>query len=167
MNDLAGTTNASAELSSVLSLFIAEAMRHDTDTLLRFVKRAELTLPLLAALCMVERRGAVSIGALGSCLDYLLANASLLVDKLVCTGCVTRVENASDRRHKLVQLTPKGQALVAELRAARADDVAQQLLLLPPDVLKRTLELLREVTAELQLSGAPPTTEGLMAATLA
>lgn len=159
MNDLAGTTNASAKLSSVLSLFIVEAMRHDIDTLLRFVKRAELTLPLLAALCVVERRGAVSIGELGSCLDFSLANASLLVDKLVCQGCVTRVENASDRRHKLVQLTPKGQALVAELRAARADDVAQQLLQLPPDVLDRTLALLRDVTAELQMSGAQPMME--------
>jgi DNA-binding MarR family transcriptional regulator len=159
MNNLAKTMNASAKLSSVLSLFIAGAMRHDIDTLLRFVKRAELTLPLLAALCVVERRGAVSIGELGACLDCSLANASLLVDKLVCNGCVTRVENANDRRHKLVQLTPKGQALVAELHAARADEVAQQLLQLPPDVLNRTLELLRNVTAELQLSGAQPTTD--------
>ena len=160
MNNLIETMNASAKLSSMLSLLVAEAMRHDIDTLLRFVKRAELTLPLLAALCVVERRGTVSIGELGTCLDCSLANASLLVDKLVCTGCVTRLENASDRRHKLVQLTPSGQTLVAALRAARADDMAQQLLQLPPDVLNRTLELLRDVTAELELSGARPTTDG-------
>ncbi len=164
MNNSARTPNVLAELSTLLSLFLAQSMRHDTDTLLRFVKRAELTLPLLSALCVVERRGAVSIGELGSCLDFSLANASLLVDKLVCNGCVTRVENASDRRHKLVQLTPKGQTLVAELQAARADDVAQQLLLLPPVVLKRTLELLLDVTAELQLLDAARPTDPLVAA---
>lgn len=165
MNDSLGIIKAHAELSSVLSVFMAQVMRYDTDTLLRFVKQAELTLPLLSVLSLVERRGAVSIGELGAGLDYSLANASLLVDKLVCQGYVTRVENASDRRHKLVQLTAKGQALLAELRAARADTMAQQLLPLPPDVLTRTLELFREVTAELTLPQTPYTTEIVSAAT--
>ncbi len=159
MNDSLGIINAHAELSSVLSVFMAQTMRYDTDTLLRFVKQAELTLPLLSVLSLVERRGAVSIGELGAGLDYSLANASLLVDKLVCQAYVTRVEHASDRRHKLVQLTAKGQTLLAELRVARADTMAQQLLLLPPDVLTRTLELFREVTAELPLPQTPYTTE--------
>ncbi len=164
MANPAGTTKGSAELSSVLSLFFAEAMRHDTDTLLRFLKRAELTLPLLSMLCVVERRGAVSIGELGASLDYSLTNAGLLVDKLVCQGYVTRVENARDRRHKLVQLTPKGQALLAELRVARTDDIAQQLLLLPPDLLTRILELLRAITDELPLRETQCTTELVSAA---
>ena len=159
MNDSLGIIKAHAELSSVLSVFMAQVMRYDTDTLLRFVKQAELTLPLLSVLSLVERRGAVSIGELGAGLDYSLANASLLVDKLVCQGYVTRVENASDRRHKLVQLTPKGQALLAELRVARAGNVAQELLLLPPDLLTRMIELLRAIRDELPLPGTQRTTE--------
>lgn len=143
------------ELSGLLSTFIAEAMRYDSDALLRFVRRTELTLPLLSLLSVLERQGTVCIGKLGSDLDCSLANASLMVDRLVCKGYVTRVENAADRRLKLVQLTPIGQALVAELRDARADDLAQQLLLLPPELLHRTLGLLREITTELQLSPAP------------
>lgn len=163
MNDQQDLDKMRTELTSELGLFIAAAMRYDTDTLLRFVKGADLTLPLLAMLNLVERRGAISIGDLASGLDYSLANASLLADKLVCNGCVTRVEAVSDRRHKLVQLTPKGQALVAELRAARAEDMAQQLLLLPPELVQRTLDLLREITAELPGVHITPQTLGVAA----
>lgn len=145
-----------ADLSSLLSGVMAQSMCYDTDTLLRFVKRTDLTLPLLAVLALVERHGALSIGELGASLDYSLANASLLVDKLVCQGCVTRVEAASDRRHKLVQLTPKGQALLAELWSTRADSVAGQLCLLPPDIVAQTIELVRAITEELVLSESQP-----------
>lgn len=149
MNDTVGTTNACAKLSGLLSVFMAQVMHDDTDLLLRYVKQADLNLPLLAVLALVERQSPVSIGEIATSLDYSLANASLLVDKLVCQGCVTRVENANDRRHKLVQLTPKGQTLLTELRAVRADHVAQQLRRLPPDLLTETIELFRAITDEL------------------
>lgn len=159
MNDREVTQPAHAELSTLLSLFMAQSMCYDSDTLLRFVKRADLTLPSLAVLSLTERHGALSIGELGTSLDYSLANASLLVDKLVCQGFVTRIEHASDRRHKLVQLTAKGKALLAELRAARVDTVTQQLRLLPPDRLMRTIELLRAITDELALPAGQRTAE--------
>ena len=159
MNDRANTTETEIELNSLLCRFMTQAMRYDTDTLLQFVKQAELTLPLLSALSLVERLHTASIGELSVGLDYSLANASLLVDKLVCQGYVTRVENARDRRHKLVQLTSKGQAVLEDLRVVRANAVAQQLLLLPPDLLQGTIELLRAITDELPLPGTRPVPE--------
>ena len=164
MNDAKNPTNPVDELSGLLSFFMTAAMRNDTDMLLRFLKREDMTLSLLSALCVVERQGKVSIGELGTTLDFSLANASLLVDKLVCNGCVTRVEDMQDRRQKLVQLTPKGHALVAELRSARADDVARHLRQLPPDVLLRTLTVLREVTTELEQCQRRPAMEKIIAA---
>ena len=149
MNDTIGTTDTCVKLSGLLKMFMAQVMGDDTDLLLRYMKRADLTLPSLGVLALVERQGTVSIGEIGTSLDYSLANASLLVDKLVCQGCVTRVENANDRRHKLVQLTPKGQLLLCELRGARADHIAQQLRLLPPDLLDEMIELFRVITDEL------------------
>ncbi len=143
------------ELSELLSVFIAHVLRYDTETLLRFVRQAELTLPLLSVLSVVEREGASSIGEIGGRLDYSLANASLLVDKLVCLKYVTRVENARDRRHKLVQLTPKGQALLAELGKVRAEIMAQQLLLLPTPMAMQTIMLLRAITDELPRTQFP------------
>ncbi len=155
MNHQAGTDTAHEELSEVLSVFVAQVLHCDTDTLLRFVRQAELTLPLLAVLALVERQGASSIGEIGVRLNYTLANASLLVDKLVCLEYVTRVENAKDRRHKLVQLTPKGQAVLAGLQAARAETMAQQLLQLPPPLVTQTITLLRSITDELSKTQLP------------
>ncbi|MDP9316597.1 MAG: MarR family transcriptional regulator [Chloroflexota bacterium] len=155
MNHQAGTDTAHEELSEVLSVFVAQVLHCDTDTLLRFVRQAELTLPLLAVLALVERQGASSIGEIGVRLNYTLANASLLVDKLVCLEYVTRVENAKDRRHKLVQLTPKGQAVLAGLQAARAETMAQQLLQLPLPLVTQTITLLRSITDELSKTQLP------------
>ena len=159
MKDVVKTTSEYAELDRLLRVFIAQTMRHDVDTLLQFLKQADLTLPLLAVLGMVDHKGAMSIGEIGASLDYSLANASLLVDKLVCQGCVTRVENASDRRHKLVQVTAKGQAILAELWAVRTRDVAEHLRLLPPGRLTRAIELLRLLTDELPLPASQGTTQ--------
>jgi DNA-binding MarR family transcriptional regulator len=58
----------------------------------------------------------------------------------------------SDRRHKLVRLTEKGQALIQELRATRVNSIVQRMLLLPPDLLDRAIDVLRDVTEQL-----PPT----------
>lgn len=109
----------------------------------------------------MERQDAISIGELGAGLDYSLANASLLVDKLVCQGYVTRVENVSVQRHKLVRLTSKGQSHLAALRIAHADGVTQQLLLLPPALLTQTIALLRAITDELPLPETQRITEAV------
>ena len=69
-------------------------------------------------------------------------------------GYVTRAEDAHDRRHKLVRLTEKGQALIQELRAARVEGVVQRILLLPPPLIEQTIDVLREVTAQLPLVSA-------------
>lgn len=149
MNDTIITTDTCRKLGGLLKMFMAQVMGDDTDLLLRYLKRTDLTLPSLAVLAVVERQGTASIGEIGTSLDYSLANASLMVDKLVCQGCVTRVENASDRRHKLVQLTAKGQMLLCELRGTRADHIAQQLRRLPPDLLAEMIELFSVITDEL------------------
>ena len=106
-------------------------------------------MPRLAALNVVERQGAASISEICANLNLSLGNTSILIDKLVCHDFVTRIEDVSDRRHKLVRLTEKGQALTQELRTARINSVVQRLLLLPPDLLDRAIDVLRDVTEHL------------------
>ena len=106
-------------------------------------------MPRITTLNFVARRGAVSISEISACLDLSLGNTSMLVDKLVCHGFVTRAEDASDRRHKLVRLTAKGQAFVDELRTARVSHLVQRMLLLPPDLLDRAIDVLGDITAQL------------------
>jgi DNA-binding MarR family transcriptional regulator len=149
MNNLIPTTDTEAQLSGLLSVFMNEVLRCDTADMLRVLKREDLSMPRLAALNVVEQHGAASISEICAQLNLSLGNTSILIDKLVCHGFVTRVEDASDRRHKLVRLTEKGQALIEELRATRAKSVVQRMLRLPPDLLDRAIEVLREVTEEL------------------
>ena len=149
MNDYMATTDTTAQLSGLLSIFMAEILRCDTADMLRVLKREDLSMPRIAAMNIVEQQGAASISEICAYLNLSLGNTSILIDKLVCHDFVTRVENASDRRHKLVRLTAKGQALIQELRAARVNSVVQRMLLLPPDLLERAIDVLRDITEQL------------------
>ena len=160
MNDLMPITDApdtTAQLSELLSTFMTEIFRCDTTDILRLLKREDLSMPRIAALNVVERQGAASITEICAYLDLSLGNTSILIDKLVCHGFVTRVEDISDRRHKLVRLTEKGQALIQELRTARVNSVVQRMLLLPPELLDRVVDVLRDVTDHLPPSGGERT----------
>ena len=148
MNDIEHKNNVT-ELSTLLDVFIAEVMRYDTDEILRLLKREDLSMARVGALKVVARRGAASISDISACLDLSLGNTSMLVDKLVCHGFVTRIEDANDRRQKLIRLTEKGQALVRELQATRVNHVVQRMLRLPPDLLDRAVDVLRDVTMQL------------------
>ena len=149
MNDLKPLTDTTAQLSELLGMFMIEILRCDTADMLRLLKREDLSMPRIAALNIVEQHGAASISQICAYLGLSLGNTSILIDKLVCHGFVTRIEDVSDRRHKLVRLTEKGQALIQELRAARVNSVVQRMLLLPPDLLERVIDVLRDVTEQL------------------
>jgi DNA-binding MarR family transcriptional regulator len=142
------------DLRQVLSLFVAEIMCYTTDDTLRLIKREELSMPLMVALNVVQRRGASSISELSTSLDFSLGNTSMLVDKLVGKGLVTRVEDVQDRRHKVVRLTERGVALVQELRATRVEGMVQRMLMLPPGLVDRAIDVLHEVTTQLTLASA-------------
>jgi len=159
MNDLKPITDTTAQLSELLGRFMIEILRGDTAAMLRLLKREDLSMPRIAALNVVEQRGAASISEICAYLGLSLGNTSILIDKLVCHGFVTRIEDVSDRRHKLVRLTAKGQALIQELRAARVNSVVKRMLLLPPDLLDRVIDVLRDVTEQLPPSSVERSAE--------
>ena len=152
MNSNASQTDLAAELQTVLGQLVAE-MRWDSDDFLRLLKREELSMSRIAALHYVAKRGAASISDVSSTIDLSLANTSMLVDKLVCQGFVTRVEDANDRRQKIVRLTDKGSALVAELQAMRVNSMVQRMLHLSPELLDRMIAVLNDVIAQLPPTG--------------
>jgi DNA-binding MarR family transcriptional regulator len=149
MNDRMPITDTTAQLNELLGTFMTEVFRCDTTDMLRLLKREDLSMPRIAALNIVERQGAASISEICAYLGLSLGNTSILIDKLVCRGFVTRVEDVNDRRHKQVRLTAKGQTLIQELRTARVNSVVQRMLLLPPDLLDRVVDVLRDVTEQL------------------
>ncbi len=136
-------------LRASLATFVAEVLRTDTGDMLRLLQREGLSMPRIATLNFVELREAASISEISTYLQLSLANTSTLVDKLVCGGFVTRAEDAKDRRHKVVQLTDKGRALVQDLRATRVEHLVQRMLRLPPALVDQTIATLDDVTSAL------------------
>jgi DNA-binding MarR family transcriptional regulator len=149
MNYSNNQSDTTKRLRHLLGEFLAEIMSYDTDAMFRLIQRESLTMPRIVALNVVAKRGAVSITEISQYIDLSLGNTSMLVDKLVGQGLVTRAEDEHDRRHKRVCLTDKGQALVEELRATRVESMVQRMLLLPPQLLNRVIDVLDEVVTQL------------------
>lgn len=79
-----------------------------------------------------------------------------LVDKLVERGLVERHRPADNRRVVQVAITPAGLALLDELAPALRECHKQQLGHLKGKKLRELIELLRDVRAPHEESGAPP-----------
>ena len=86
---------------------------------------------------------------------FRFADVPRLVNRLETRGLVKRCENPSDRRGSRVQLTPKGQALEARLRARHQTLSAQVDRCLAPEERLQLLALLERLRDDhrLQLAG--------------
>jgi DNA-binding MarR family transcriptional regulator len=73
----------------------------------------ELTWPQLAALCELERLGSCPLGRLAAEMYVGAPTVTGIVDRLERDGLVKRFREEGDRRKVLVDLTPKGEELLA------------------------------------------------------
>ncbi|MCX6045442.1 MAG: MarR family transcriptional regulator [Chloroflexi bacterium] len=136
--------------SEVFSQFAAELGRYSAAELLRLMQREELSMPRAVALTFLARKGALSISDISTYLNLSLGNTSHIVDQMVCSGYVTRTEDANDRRLKQVMLTAKGQAFVAEIEQVRIEELARRLQYLPAPLLASALTVITEVLEHLR-----------------
>ncbi|CAN5851268.1 hypothetical protein BH10CHL1_BH10CHL1_25120 [soil metagenome] len=140
----------SQKASDLFSRFAAELGRYSAAELLRLMQREELSMPRAVALTCLAREGVMSISDISTYLNLSLGNTSHIVDQLVCSGYVTRTEDANDRRLKQVTLTTKGQAFVAEIEQVRIEEMARRLQHLPAPLLASALTVISEVLDHLQ-----------------
>ena len=85
--------------------------------MVRFLKGQEVSFQHLVAMFRIKTAGPQSIAAIASEVELTQTAASRMVERLVRAGLLDRAENPGDRRQKLVTLTDKGAALLAELPA--------------------------------------------------
>src|SRR5712692_1128739 len=57
-------------------------------------------------------KGPLPVNTIGPIVDLTPGSISILVDRLVAKGLVSRVESAEDRRVRIVALTPRGKDLI-------------------------------------------------------
>jgi len=63
------------------------------------------------------QRAPLSVADVAECISITQSAASRVVDRLVRDGFVERQENPSDRRQKLLTLSPAGQVLLDQIEA--------------------------------------------------
>ena len=79
----------------------------------------DLTMAQLKALLVLAGGEPMTVGALGQALGVQLPAASHAADSLVRLELARRYEDPEDRRRTFVQLTPRAQALIEQLREGR------------------------------------------------
>ena len=95
----------------------------------------------------------VIMGQVAQHLDLGLPTASYHVERLVEAGLVERAESKTDRRSKVVSLTPKGQALINSFLQGPLDHMAGWLAQIKPEELAMLLKGLQAL-AQVSISAA-------------
>ncbi len=125
-------------------------IQRSAGEMLAVMAEARLSMPQMVALHMLQHSGYGSISAIAAHLNLSLPATSHLVERMVRQGLVVRSEDASDRRHKRVMLTPAGEALLERLVQARTREIAQILAELSPQLREQFEAVLAQVVAQLK-----------------
>lgn len=78
----------------------------------RYAKSTGLSMPQFSILMQLHHKGPCGMSGISEGYDITPAATSQLVDKLVQSGLIQRVEDQNDRRAKLLSLTDKGRELI-------------------------------------------------------
>ncbi|MEW6400881.1 MAG: MarR family transcriptional regulator [Chloroflexota bacterium] len=109
-----------------MDIFMHRSMRNWHN----FARSVGLSMPQFSILMQLHHRGGCAVSDIGERFDITNAAASQLVDKLVQAGYIERTEDPSDRRSKLLNIAPKGLALIeqgTQVRHRWMDELVQSL----------------------------------------
>jgi len=119
-----------------------------------FAKSTGLSMPQFSLLMQMHHRGACGMSQVSERFEITPAAASQLVDKLVQSGLIQRVEDPHDRRAKLLNLTDKGRDLIQqgiEERYRWVDELAGKLSAEERAQISEALNLMTEAAKELEV----------------
>ena len=87
--------------------------------------RLNLGIGQLKSLFFISNRGSTSLGKLATALKVTPTNTTGIVDRLLERKLITRKESPDDRRVLVLRTTPRGEALVNELRQKRRERMTE------------------------------------------
>jgi DNA-binding MarR family transcriptional regulator len=126
----------------------------------RFAKSTGLSMPQFSILMQLHYKGACGMSKVSEGFDISPAAASQLVDKLVHSALIQRVEDPQDRRAKLLSLTDKGRELIQqgiEERYRWVDELAGKLTIDERAQISDALNIMTRAAQELELEPVRPT----------
>jgi DNA-binding MarR family transcriptional regulator len=104
----------SLKISNSLRKWVETTTHRTMRDQARYVKSLGFSMPQFFLLMRVYYKKQCGISHLSEHMDITAAAASQLVEKLVQAGYLERTEDPSDRRAKLLKLSPEGAKLVEE-----------------------------------------------------
>ena len=116
----------SQSLRAWMDIFMHRSMRGWNH----FAKSTGLSMPQISILMQLHHKGPCGMSEVSNRFDISAAAASQLVEKLVHAGYLDRAEDPTDRRAKLLTLSPKGEELIqrgTEERYHWLDDLTSKL----------------------------------------
>jgi DNA-binding MarR family transcriptional regulator len=138
-------TVSSKSVARDLGVVFREVMTSTSHDFFAALDAAGLSFTQVKCLGLLSDAGSLSVSALADELVISLAAASRAIDALVQRGEVTRVEDARDRRSKLVSITPRGRRSFEKLVAVRLAGVERLLAGLDADELEALAGALRPI----------------------
>ncbi len=139
-------------LGTLVYRFVDAMHRYDAGRTLPILHAAKLTTPQLAVLEFAREPRTVS--AVAFYLGLSKPATSQLIDKLVRSHWVRRIQSQLDRRVRNIVLGAKGKALLDRIAFARAARFDASLAVLPPVMANRFESNLAEIVDALD-KGAP------------
>ena len=118
-----------------------------------FAKSTGLSTPQFSILMQLHHKGPCGMSEISERFDITAAAASQLVDKLVQSELIERVEDSHDRRAKQLSLSKKGAALVEkgiQERYRWVDDLAGKLSAEERSKVSEALSLLTNVAQKME-----------------
>jgi len=143
----AHTPNTSPEETEALRLWVIMSRAHAAvaEHAAADVARHGLTLAEFAIVEALYHRGPMLLGEVQRRILVSSGGITFLVDRLTAKGLVERRSCASDRRARYAALTPKGQALVADIFPAHAAAITRSMRALSTAEQVTVADLLREL----------------------
>src|SRR5580700_9279362 len=126
-------------------LVMMKAMRALTRYAAAGIEESGLGLSDFGVLEVLLRKGPLPVNTIGPIVDLTPGSISILVDRLVAKGLVSRVESAGDRRVRIVALTPRGKDLIVSGFRKHSGQMKRVFSELSPEELRGLEVMLKKV----------------------
>lgn len=136
-------------LADEVLIWFGRVMRGADNRIYEVLEELDVTIGQTKVLQDLHSCGCeISVKEVGNRLSLSLPAASRSIDALVQRGWLERREDPSDRRSKLVQLTPAGEVVVERLTEARRNHIASYAEQLTGEQRARLLSALQALPTE-------------------
>lgn len=113
--------------------------------ILNLIQGADLSVSQMGALIVAQREGPLTLTALSEGLSMSLSNTSYITDQLVKRGLLTRAEDHTDRRQKVIAISPAAAELLDQIVQVRINSIEDSMAAVPAELRQQLESVLEQV----------------------